>query len=143
MIEPADLIKKLLNVVQESDILKEEDIEPFYSYAFAQYQSGGFERAAEVFHVLCVRKPLDMRFWFGLAATLQEGQNYEKALYAWAMTALLDQKNPYPHFHAAECSLSLNNIGDAKLALKETENRIGGNHPLQDRIPLLKEVWDL
>ena len=70
-----------------------------------------------------------------------ERKKYEEALYAWAMAALLDKSNPYPHFHAAECAFSMNNLRDAKLALKEAETRMEKEHPLQEKISLLKELW--
>jgi type III secretion system low calcium response chaperone LcrH/SycD len=136
-------MQELVNVVRESDALTDAQVEQFYAYAFAQYRCGGLQKAAEVFHVLCARRPFEARFWFGFAATLQEERKYEGALRAWAMAALLDQLDPYPHFHAAECSFSMNNLQDASLALKETEQRIVKNHPLEDRIPLLKEAWKL
>ena len=136
-------MQELLDVIQEKDFLTQVEVEQFYAYAFAQYQSGLFEQAADAFHLLCVRRPFEARFWFGLAATLQEEQKYERALTAWAMVALLDKQDPYPHFHAAECAFSMNNLRDATFALKETEARIDPIHPLRDRIPLLKEAWKL
>ncbi len=136
-------MQELLDVVQESDALSKTEVEQFYSFAFAQYQCGDLYKAAEAFHVLCARRPLDPRFWFGLGATLQEGKKYEDALRAWAMAALLDKDNPYPHFHAAECACSMSNLEDAKHALREAGTRITEDHPLKDRIPLLKEAWKL
>lgn len=136
-------MQELLDAVQESDALTDAQVEQFYAYAFAQYRSGGLERAAEIFQVLCARRPLEARFWFGFAATLQEEKKYEGALRGWAMAALLNQNDPYPHFHAAECYLSIRHLPDASRALKETERRIDKNHPLEDRIPLLKETWKL
>ena len=137
------MMQELLEEVRESDALTDAQVEQFYAYAFAQYRSGGLQKAEEIFQVLCARRPFEARFWFGFAATLQEEKNYEGALRGWAMVALLDNSNPYPHFHAAECSFSIRNLRDAALALKETELRIEKNHPLEDRIPLLKEAWKL
>ncbi len=118
--------------------------EALYTHAFAQYQTGGIEKAIEAFRVLCAEQPLEARFWFGLAASLQEGRDYKLALHAWAMAALLDPKDPYPHFHAAECSLSIDDRKDAILALQEAQKRIDdAKHPLQDRILVLKEAWSL
>jgi len=138
-------MEELLNVVQESDILSNTAAEQFYSFAFAQYQCGDLKKAAEAFHVLCARRPLEARFWFGLGATLQEGRAYDKALRAWAMAALLDRENPYPHFHAAECACSISNLDDARHALREAGARIANkeDHPLKDRIPSLQEAWKL
>jgi type III secretion system low calcium response chaperone LcrH/SycD len=118
------------------------DIEAFYAQAYAHYQSNQTAEAAEIFSVLCARHPLESRFWFGLGASFMGCANYEKALYAWAMAALLDPSNPYPHFHAAECSDSLKQYRDASLAIQEAKQRISDpQHPLQSPIALLEEQW--
>lgn len=121
--------------------MNEEEIERFYAYGFAQYGTGNWGEAADVFRVLCTRRPLEARFWFALGATLQEAESYADALHAWAMAALLRDEDPFPHFHAAECYLSTKDKEEALLALKEAERRIGKQHPLQGKIALLKEQW--
>ncbi len=125
--------------------LSEDDVEKFYSYGFAQYGSGNWNEAADVFRVLCTRRPFEPRFWFALGATLQEAGTYHNALHSWAMAALLKKEDPYPHFHAAECCFSLRMSSDAAKALAESESRIPGeeNHPLKGKISLLKEQWRL
>ena len=42
-------MKELLDAVQEKDFLTEVEVEQFYAYAFAQYQSGRFEQATDAF----------------------------------------------------------------------------------------------
>lgn len=123
--------------------LSEEEVERFYAYGFAQYGSGHWDEAADVFRVLCTRRPLEPKFWFGLGATLQEAGGYKEALYSWAMAALLKKEDPYPHFHAAECCFSLQMTQDGALALAESENRIDPVHPLKEKISLLKQQWGL
>ena len=137
------MIDELLEEVKESDALSDTAAEQFYTFAFAQYRCGDLTKASDAFQILCARKPLEARFWFGLGATLQEDRNYKGAMKAWAMAALLDLKDPYPHFHAAECACSLVELKDAKYALLETEKRISEDHPLKDKVRLLKEAWDL
>jgi len=117
------------------------ETERFYAYGFAHYEAGSLIEAADTFRVLCTKQPLDARFWFALGATLQEAKSYKDALNAWAMTALLEKENPYPHFHAAECFFSLQEAPDAQKALEEAENRIEPDHPLKGRIDLLKTQW--
>ena len=117
------------------------DVEEYYSYGFAQYGSGNWNEAADIFRLLCTKRPLEARFWFGLGATLQEAGTYTDALHAWAMAALLKNEDPYPHFHAAECYLSLNDPKQALLAFKEVQERITAKHPLQDKVSLLQEQW--
>jgi type III secretion system low calcium response chaperone LcrH/SycD len=130
-----DLLKK------GKELLSEKEAESFYLYAYSHYHSGHWAEAADIFRLLCTRRPLDSRFWFGLGAALQEGSSYFDALHAWAMAALLKKEDPYPHFHAAECYFSLGQEKDAAKALEEALLKIEVTHPLEKRISLLKEQW--
>lgn len=138
-------MNELLEAVQGCEELSDEAAEQFYTYAYAQYKFGNFLQAAEVFRVLCARRALEARFWFGLGASCQEAKDYASALRAWAMAAIIDIDDPYPHFHAAECAVSMGNLVDATLAVKETEKRIAceKRHPLHERILTLKQTWKL
>ncbi|MBF8262756.1 MAG: scc2 [Parachlamydiales bacterium] len=118
------------------------DCESFYAHAYALYQANSLSQAAEVFQVLCARSPLDQRFWFGLGASCQESGRFAEAERAWAMAALLDPLDPYPHFYAAQCAHSLNQTDDAALALLKAEERTTDlEHPLHEVVLLLKEQW--
>ncbi len=121
-----------------------EEVEKFYLYGFAHYGAGNWAEAADTFRVLCTNRPMEPRFWFALGATLQEAGSYGDALNSWAMAALLNERDPYPHFYAAECCLSLKKTEDAAMALNESETRIGEpDHPLAPKIILLREQWSL
>jgi type III secretion system low calcium response chaperone LcrH/SycD len=123
--------------------LSDEEVERFYTYGFAHYGSGSWNEAADVFRLLCTRRPLEPRFWFGLAATLQESGSYREALNSWAMASLLKANDPYPHFHAAECYFSLLMADEAAKALSEAEARVEQTHPLKPKMALLRERWRL
>ncbi|MBU6383809.1 MAG: tetratricopeptide repeat protein [Verrucomicrobia bacterium] len=127
----------------EIPTLEEAEVERFYAFGFAHYGSGHLHEAADVFRVLCTRRPLESKFWFALGATLQEAMSYQDALHSWAMAALLKRDDPYPHFHAAECCLSLQKVKDAAKALREAENRVTEGHPLLDKIIVLRQQWHL
>lgn len=130
-----DLLKK------GKELLSDEEVESFYLYGYSHYNSGDWAEAADIFRLLCTRRPLDARFWFGLGAALQEGSSYLDALHAWAMVALLKKEDPFPHFHAAECYFSLGEHEEAGKALQEASLKIETNHPLQEKIFLLREQW--
>ena len=119
------------------------DLESSYAQAYALYQAGHAQKAADIFRGLCSLFPSEARFWFGLGASLQENREYRKALYAWAMNALIDPANPYPHFHAAQCLISLEQISDAKRAIHEAKTRSNTpKHPLQGPISVLEQQWE-
>ncbi len=71
----------------------------------------------------------------------RKGAVSSDALHAWAMAALLKKEDPYPHFHAAECCFSLGHYEDAVKALREASSKLENNHPLGEKIALLKEQW--
>lgn len=124
------------------DTLQEGQVEALYSLAFANYQSGLWNQAEEIFLALCEKCPLEGRFWFGLGASLQEGGKFQDALKAWAMTALLQKEDPYPHFHAAECYLSIQDSEEAKKALEEAGSRLNLDHPLKEKVEILQKQWE-
>jgi type III secretion system low calcium response chaperone LcrH/SycD len=132
-------------MMKKEKTITDEEVEKFYSYGFAHYGTGNWDEAADVFRVLCTRRPLEPKFWFALGATLQEAGSYKQALHSWAMAALLNKKDPYPHFHAAECCFSLQRAKEAALALAESEERIArsSTHPLFDKIGILKQQWKI
>ena len=118
-----------------------EELEKFYAYGFMLYSQGSCKESSDVFRVLCTNSPLEFRFWFGLGASLQETKEYTEALRAWAVAALLEKESPFPHFHAAECYFSERTPEEAKKALEEVERRIDEQHPLFEKVALLKERW--
>lgn len=113
-----------------------------YSYAFSLYQGGNYTQATTLFSELVLLNPFDEKLWRGLASSRQMSQEYEAALQAWALVALLQESDPLPHFHAAECYLSLHDTEEAMKALDVAEMR-AQNAPetyreLNDQIALLR-----
>jgi len=123
--------------------MSDREAEDVYALGFSLYGAGSFEEASDVFRILAAQRPLQYQHWFALASSLQESKNYERALDAWAMAAVLDENAPYPHFHAAECAFSLGQIEEARAALDAAADRTEENLVLQDQIALLKSQWSL
>ncbi|MBX9745113.1 MAG: tetratricopeptide repeat protein [Chlamydiales bacterium] len=123
------------------ETMSSEEVKQFYTFGFSLYGAGSAQEAIDVFEVLCVQRPLEAKHWFGLAASLQEESYYEKALPAWAMAALLDESNPHPHFHAAECCFAQGRQKEAQMALEAASMRAERDSVLQDRIALLQHRW--
>ena len=124
--------------------------EKFYHYASAQYNACNWEKAADAFWAICAQdssEKLDPKNWFGLAASLQQLGEYQKAIAAWEMAAkiadALKYINPSIYFHAAECYLSLGNKSKAKQALTEARKRSKRDLELIQKIELLFERNDL
>ena len=81
------------------------------------YTSSDYAGSETLFKSLTQEQPLQRRHWFGLASSLMMQKKYEEALMPWAMTTLLLDEDPMPHFHAAECLFSLGQKDEAKKAL--------------------------
>ena len=136
-------LKKFLEQAPHREVISPKQAEEFYSFGFSLYGAGNFKEAADVFEVLSVQWPLNAKHWFALASARQENKEYDKALHAWAMTAILNTEDPYAHFHAAECCLSLAKHEDAALALEAAFIRAKENPDLQKKIHLLRQQWKL
>lgn len=133
-----DELKETLGVSGGKSFSKHER-ETIYAAAFGKYEIGEYENAANFFTQLILHDPYDTRFWKGLAASRQMQKNFKAALHAWAVHALLSGHSPASHFHAAECYLSMEEIEEAKKALKMAEMHLENSDPLAKRVKNLKE----
>ena len=115
--------------------------ETLYRTAFCAYEGGDYAQASMVFTELVLDEPFEERYWRGMAASRQMEQKYPESLHAWALVALLAGQDPIPHFHAAECLISLGDREDALRALKAAEDRVGNNTELEQKIQVLRQRW--
>lgn len=117
-----------------------EKIGEFYTCAFGLYERGDYRSAAQLFTQLILTDPFVEDYWRGLASAKQMAREYEAALHAWSLCALLKEEDPLPHFHAAECLLSLEEKEDALKALDAALDRCSDNESLKEKIALLKNI---
>lgn len=126
------------NTLLKSDTLQRAfgvtnyEMEEVYSEAYRLYQEDIYLESSTAFRWLVLLNPFAAKYWKGLAASLQLLGKYEKALHAYAMVALLDSDNPYPHFHAYECYEDLQNKDDAEKALELAYQRTLGKESYRD-----------
>jgi secretion system chaperone SscA len=118
---------------------KEQD--GLYASGYSSYTSGNFGQASKLFSSLVLANPYDERYWRGLASSKQMEGQYEEAARAWAMVSLLVDKDPMPHFHAAECLTSLHDSEQALKALNMSESLLNADsQELRSKIQLLKKL---
>lgn len=118
-----------------------EEQEQLYAMSFLLYEKGDYATAIGFFTKLVSTNPFMAKYWRGLASSQQMQKEYLAAIQAWSLVALLDDKDPLPHFHAAECLLSLDNRQEAMKALNAAESLLSSNdEALRDKIHLLKTV---
>jgi type III secretion system low calcium response chaperone LcrH/SycD len=122
--------------------LSKDGIDALYAFAYGFYESGNFEKAMHFFRFLTLIDISNRRHWMGLGAAYQMLKQYERALQCYGQAALLDEKDPYAHWYAAECFLALKNNDLAKQAMISAE-MTAKPYPkkyktLLDRLDLLK-----
>lgn len=119
-----------------------EEQEILYNAGRGFYDSGQYEKGADLFTQLILSDPFETTYWKGLASCYQMLPNYPQALRAWSMVALLCETDAMPHFHAAECLVTMGEKTEALKALECAQLRIvqEDEQPLKAKIDLLKQV---
>ncbi|MCH9613598.1 MAG: hypothetical protein SP1CHLAM54_06030 [Chlamydiia bacterium] len=118
-----------------------EHLDELYSLASAHYARDDFEAAMPLFQKLTMVMPLVKEYWFGFSSTLMMLKNYEKAVTAWTMTAMLDGADATPHFHAAECFYSLKDQEKGMQALAAARLR-SEDEILNQKMDTLEKRWE-
>jgi type III secretion system low calcium response chaperone LcrH/SycD len=90
--------------------ISQDSLDTIYAIAYHLYQDKEFEKASDVFRILCIFEPLMHIGWFGLALSEHEQERWQAALEAYTMASITDSETPLPHFHSAECYEAMNDI---------------------------------
>ncbi len=121
--------------------LSAEDKEVAYHMGYDAYNKREYAKAKEVFTTLVFSDPYVSAYWKGLASTLQMKDEFAEAAQAWALLALLNERDPLPHFHAAECLLASGEKGEAKKAVQCAKERVTSSE-IREKINKLIKVCD-
>ncbi len=111
----------------------------FYAIAYGLYDKGDYRGSAQLFTQLALTDPFCEHYWRGLASSKQMAREYLAAIHAWGLVALLNEETPEPHFHAAECLLSLEEKEDALKALNRALE-LCKDETLREKINLLLAI---
>ncbi|MCB1106705.1 MAG: SycD/LcrH family type III secretion system chaperone [Chlamydiia bacterium] len=123
-----EALKKVDGLIDDqAKTFSKDDLRVLYALAFTLYEGGDVQEAKKVFERLISCDPFTQKYWMGLAACSQQEKNYEEALKGWGMASLLENSNPTPHFHAAECYMALENRDEGKKAIEACRKRLGNN----------------
>lgn len=76
--------------------------EALYQEGVRAHREDDGETALTCFTRLIMIEPLAADYWMGMASSLHKSHHFEKALSCYAIVALLDDKDPAAHFHAAQ-----------------------------------------
>lgn len=135
------------NILMKSETLQQAfgitnyEMEKLYEEAHAYYEDDSYEEALIVFRWLVLFNVYEAKYWMGFGASEQLLERYEKGLHAYAVAALLDSDNPYPHYHAYECYMLLNNKEEADKALKLAYQRCDGKVAYEELNKKIEQLW--
>ncbi len=123
-----DMVSKVLQ--GESSLgtelnFSDEEIDAMYLVAYNLYQSRKYADALKLFGLLSTLVPLEYRFLFGGASCMQMLGEYLTASMYFQLACGLEQDNPAPMLHSAECFLALKDKDGAKIALENVLERAG------------------
>lgn len=124
--------------VQEEETLSTEQEKASYKAAFDLYEKKAYRKASHLFTTLVLSDPFAPHYWQGLASSKQMARDYEAALRAWSLFALLKPEDFLAHFHAAECLLAMNETQEAEKALNTA---LMLNPALETKINKLKQLY--
>ncbi len=125
-----------------SSTFTEEELKTLYITAHQSYETGDYKKAGQLFNLLAKESPFESHYWCGLASSEQMQRNYKGALHAWSIAAILQEHDPWVHFHAAECLISEGDIKEAAKALDMAESQCQQDQvELKNKIDLLKTLY--
>ncbi|MBS0620610.1 MAG: SycD/LcrH family type III secretion system chaperone [Verrucomicrobia bacterium] len=132
-------IRKIL-AIDSSEItpLSSEEERRLYALGYEHYEREEYRQAAQIFTQLVLSEPFTHEYWRALASSKQMTKAYEAALHAWSLAALLQEGDPIPHFHAAECLIHMGETTDALKAIDAALSLCHETDPLYERIDLLR-----
>src|SRR5262249_44681791 len=107
---------------------------------------GKYGEATALFRTLTVESPRGRKFWMGLGASLQMDKNYQDALYAYELAALLNPDDPQVHIRAADCFFTQGLAKEGLLALDCAEPSLKTfptetQQSYKTHISLLRQAW--
>lgn len=116
-------LDKLMTGTPIKDIigLDNKIIDIMFGQAYQLYNTGKYEDASRIFQNLVMLNSTESKYMLGLAACYHMMKDYENAVKVYELCAMLDPKNPIPHYHSYDCFM---NLGDKIAALNSIDMAI-------------------
>lgn len=135
----------LRTLMIKDSINSKEAMSALYAIGFQLYENGKYREAIDVFRVLTVLDVSERKYWLGLGASFQMQKDYDCALQSYGYAALLNENDPYAHFHAAECFLAQKEIEKGCQVLEVAKSVALLNkekyNSLLTQIELMQNAW--
>lgn len=117
--------------VQDFLGLSDEELISFYNVGSNLYQSGSYQEACSIFTLLTQLNPKVAQFWMALGIIQEKLDQHESAVYAYLLSAELDEASLTCYLQAAKCLLLLDQSEKAKKMLQHALERINENPTLK------------
>lgn len=117
----------------------EPQLEALYALACELYHAECYDKAADLFRLLCFYQPNHVKGWLGLGGAHQRLQNHEAALSAFTMASVYDPQNPEPRLYAAHSFIDLKDL-PAALASAQIAVQLCRYRHNQDRLRVNAEL---
>lgn len=89
----------------------------FYRAAYRLFEGKKYEDAANAFLFLISLNAYRHEYWLGLGMALQMTADFDSAIDAYEMAAILDLSSPVPYFYLAKCLFAIHDRESALQAL--------------------------
>lgn len=117
------IVVKWMEMLEQAPVPTEEKKKEIYYIAYALYRDKCYQEAILFFRFLTMVEPAQIRYWKGLAASLQMAREYSQAIccYNCAQTLNGPQADPYLDIYRADCYFALKQVKKGLEALKAAE----------------------
>jgi len=116
-----------------TETLSKDSLAALYAGAYQLYRNGKYQEAVHMFRFLTMREPMTKKNWMGLGASYQMMNEHDRAIQSYACATKLDETDPKPHMHAAECFFSKKEGRLAEDALLHAE-RLAKSHEDSEKL---------
>ena len=126
-----NLLKKEIALgksAQEIIGFTDEVMAKFYGAAYQLFEHKRYQDAANAFLFLATLNPHNYEYWLGLGMASQLGHNYEAAIDAYELAAIINIENPVAYFYLAKCLFAIHDRESALQAL-EIAIEMAGDDP--------------
>ncbi|MEG0036930.1 MAG: SycD/LcrH family type III secretion system chaperone [Victivallaceae bacterium] len=113
---PSELMKE--ETFQKVFKITTEELERVYKEGYGFYLNENYSQSITIFRWLVFFNPYVSKFWIALGSSLHMSKEYEKALHAYGITAILRTQDPSPHYYAYACYSLLEEREEAEKALE-------------------------
>lgn len=116
-----------------------------YTLAYNAYERREYAEGVHFFRMLTLMECHIQKHWIGLAACYQMQNQFDEAVPAYSVAAVIDPANPQVHLHAAECLFALGRKEEGENALISAEHYISNDAShgsLRSELDFIRKKWN-